>query len=111
MEEEKRVDSDGLGVVSQEVFDPATGVCREAKDQQIVNQDVWDDGVKGRGVIHKQHPDVAVPVFQVFQGSVEDDGNGVICGPVGSVSKLMVVQGWREAGFNVLAPVIQNTSL
>lgn len=67
----------------------------------VYDQDVWNDGVKGRGVINEKHPDVTVSVFKVVQGSMGGDGYGVISGPVRPVGKLMVVQGRREAGFNV----------
>ncbi len=57
--------------------------------------------MSGMMVLNKRHPDVAVPGFEVVQGSMESDGYGIICGSVRPECKLMVVQGWREAGFDV----------
>ncbi|MEQ2164506.1 hypothetical protein GOODEAATRI_007374 [Goodea atripinnis] len=45
---------------------------------KFIDQDVWNNGIKSRGIVHKWHPDVAVPAFQIIQDCMESDGYGVI---------------------------------
>lgn len=58
-------------------------------------------GIERRTINSEEYPDICPSVFQVIQSLVESCGNGILCRPVGPVSKLMGVKSGREASFNV----------
>lgn len=73
----------------EEIFDPDVGV-REGFEG---GEDVWDHGVECWAVVHEENRHIALPVLQMGQCSVTGDGDGILCGLICSVSKLVVVKG------------------
>lgn len=49
----------------------------ETECGQLVVKFVGDDRVEGGAVVHKEHPDVGVFIFQVGQGIVEEGCDGI----------------------------------
>lgn len=69
---------------------------------QFVDQSAGNDGIERRAEVNKQHIDKSFGAFQVVESSVEGDVNGVNCGSVGPVGKLMSVEARWDVGFSVL---------
>ena len=78
-----------MGAVGQKIFDPGAGERGEAQGAQFSNENVRDDGVECRAIIHKEHPGIALLLLQMSQHSVQSYGDGVLCGSVCSVSELV----------------------
>ena len=49
----------------------------KTKCRQFVGEFVGDDSIEGRAVVHKEHPDVGVFVFQMGEGIVESSSDSV----------------------------------
>ena len=90
-----------LGASCQEVQDPDAGVLRHTQVPQFAYQSARNDGVEGRAEVQEEQPRVAPSLFHMSQRGVEGGSDGVLCGPVGSVSKLVGVQGRCEALHNL----------
>ncbi len=87
-----------LRVVSEKIHNPGTKVSRKAQMKEFPDKNVRYDAIEHRTVIYEEHPDVCTSVFHSF---VECCSNGILCRPVGPISKLVGVKDRREAGFNV----------
>lgn len=92
---------DMLGSVGEEVCHPVTEEGSQSQCLQFVGQLVWIGGVEGRTVINEWHPDITVGLFQVCEGCVQCDGDGVISGSIGPVCKLVLVKVRRDAGLDM----------
>ncbi len=88
-----------LRVVSQEVPDPSAGEWGEAQICEFAEE---DDGVEGWALIDKNHPHIALLMFQMAQRIVESYDYCILSRSVSSVGKLMIVEGGGEAGFQVV---------
>ena len=65
--------------------------CRQCR--QFVNEFAGEDCIEGRPVVHKEHPDVGVFIFQVGEGVVENSSNSVLGGTFGPLGIMQGVQG------------------
>lgn len=70
--------------------------------EQLVGEDVWDDGVQHKPVVYEKQPHLGVAVLRVAQHSMCCYSNGILSGPICTVCKLMRVRGGWKAGFDVL---------
>lgn len=70
--------------------------------EQVVGEDVWDDGVGHKPVVYEKQPHLGAAVLRVAQHSMCLYSNGILSGPICPVCKLMRVGGGWKAGFDVL---------
>ncbi len=65
-------------------------------DRSLCSPRVWSFATSVAGtmvlnaenIVHKQHSDIAVLIFQVEESSVQGEGNSIVCGTVTAVCKL-----------------------
>ncbi len=60
-----------LGPANQEVQEPVTEGGVQTRCKKFVGELVGDDRVESGAVVHKEHPDVGVFLFQVGEGIME----------------------------------------
>ena len=63
---------------------------------ELIVQQSWDDGVKGRAEIHKQDPGVGPCRVQVLEDEVEGYVFCIVHRPVGSAGALQRVSGTAQ---------------
>lgn len=78
-----------LRAVSQEVLDPGTDGGGESDVDELVHQDIRNNGVKCQAVVYEQHPNVTPWLLQVAKRCMKSCSDGVFHGSVSSVGELM----------------------
>ncbi len=88
--------------VGEKVLYPGTCERWKAESVQFGDENVRNDCVEGGAVVHKEQSDVALLLLQVGQHRVEGYGDGVLCGSVCRICKLVWVEVWRKIVLDVL---------